>query len=1381
MKIFRYGLLLFASFVLEVNTVWTQELFSTRNNITYIMMDNGLLHNYIDDIYKDKRGFLWISTSGGGLSRYDGYEFTHYNTNTTRVQLKSNFIRNVCEDDFGRLWIASEGGIDILDPAIVQQVIPHDPTGIFADISNQQAIAVLKDSKGCIWMYCGDSLHKIRFNSKGDIAEIYTLASIPLKVSAIALQDVDEDGNIWAGLGNGVYKLYQGDNRTLKPSLVAPFLQLEEGVFISVFKAKEGDVWIGTDRGLIRYNRNKELIKQYHYEKDRESSLSQNYVTDLAITNDKQLIVSTLNGINIYNPITDDFEPVTQDNTLTQSSLNSNFVNCLLVDGDILWVGTETGGINKVTPKKLSVHNFIYNQNDPYSLSKNPVNAIYEDKNGYLWVGTVEGGVNRKSPGSNQFTHYVAESSSRLSHNSVSAITADKNNHLWIGTWGNGMNLFELGHPERPAIKYISTQTNPGFSVDFVGALCYDSINNGMWIGCNPGIFFYDLSTEKLIMPFPENIVETIHGVVGSIIDRQGQLWMGCMEGVYIIDLHSRSDNRFSYRYLKYKLDDPQSHLIEKITCFYQSDDGVLWLGSNGYGIYKYLPEKNGSGSFVSYTTKQGLINNNIKGILGDEKGHLWISTNNGLSCFDSATNRFTNYTKEDGLACNQFYWNAYCRSHTGILYFGGLNGLVAIDANRLIARNQTGKVVLTRLWVANEEILPGDKYIDTDISIAGALYLHESDKSFSLEFSTLNIEPQVSAVYSYRLQGFDDQWVDVPATRRFAGYTNLPPGAYSFQVKYIPEGTTEGDIPVTELKIIVSPFFYKTIWFILLMIFLTGCSILYLYKRRIRLLKNQQNEKITRQKKELIEMSEKVQELTIDKLAFFTNITHEFRTPITLIIGPIERALKLSKNPLVIEQLNFVERNSKYLLSLVNQLMDFRKVESGKLEIVHIKGNFLNFINSLLLPLEVFAKNRNIRIEKFYRLHEPDILFDQDAMQKVLMNLLSNAVKFTPDGGIVSLYAASFIDRTTQKETLFLSIKDTGTGIAEEDIAKIFDCFYQSRNHVKFPIYGQSGTGIGLYLCERIVQLQGGTIHVKNNRKNGCTFYVSLPLLREEGFRPNDADTKTASLPTGIVEEHVPAHFAPGKLTILIVEDNKDMRSYMHSILSEQYNILEAGNGAQALSLLSVHNVDFIISDWMMPVMDGLELSRKVKENFAISHIPFLMLTAKTAQEARIESYHAGVDEYIMKPFNEELLLTRISNILENRKRYQQQFAENMKIEALQMEEESSDEKFMRKVLEVIRDNYQNPYYESSDFIEAMGISKSLLNKKMQNIVGQSIGQFIRNYRLNIANELIHKNRVTRNMNISQIAYEVGFNDPKYFTRCFTKRFNIPPSSLLE
>ncbi|MDR2804066.1 MAG: response regulator [Dysgonamonadaceae bacterium] len=1352
---------------IQTSAVHAQGTFIDRYNITYITMDNGLLHNFVDNLYRDKRGFLWIATGGGGLSRYDGYEFIQYNTTTNPVKLKSNFIYGTVEDKFNRLWIVSEGGIDILSLASLQLTFPHDRTGLFNRLTGCSAIGVISDSQGCIWCYCGDTLYKIRFDKKGDIDEIYRLPSVSLNIPVIALDDMDEDGNIWAGLENTVCKLYEGENGQLIASPIIPSLVLEPGSIISSFQLKENEVWIGTDRGLIRYNKNSEQVKHYHYERNRMRCLSQNHVTDLAITNDKQLLVSTLRGINVYNAMTDDFELITLNNASQKNSLNSNFVNCLLVDGNRIWVGTETGGLNKMIPGKLSVRNYIHSNDNPASLSDNPVNAVYEDEKGYLWVGTVEGGLNRKEPDSDRFSHYTAESVSALSHNSVSAIIADRLERLWVGTWGEGISILDINHPERRAIQYISSQNHPNFPVNFVGSLCYDTLNNGMWIGCNPGIFFYDLSAERLIMPFDSAIAENIYGVIGSVIDRENRLWMGCMNGMYVIDLHSRSDQGFSYRYFPYKLDRPDSHMIEKITCFCLSDNGTLWLGSNGYGIYQFVPDEKNFGRFIAYTTEQGLINNNIKGILDDRKGYLWISTNNGISRFDPSNNRFTNYTTEDGLASNQFYWNAYCRSQTGGLYFGGLNGLTVIDPGRNPMQHTAYKVALTKLRVAYKEIIPGNRYIHSDISMTDILRLHERDKSFSLEFSALNYEPQISAVYSYRLVGFDDDWVDVPGSRRFASYTNLSAGKYVFQVKYIPEGLDAQEVPVTELTIVVQPYFYKTTLFILAIIFLLVCGAVYWYKRRISVLKKQH-----------VAMEKKIEELTIDKLSFFTNITHEFRTPITLIIGPIERALKLSTNPKVIEQLHFVERNSKYLLSLVNQLMDFRKVESGKLEIVKVKDDFLKFLDAIVFPFEAFAGNRNIQIRKYYRLSSPEFFFDQDAMQKVITNLLFNAVKFTPDGGSVSIYVTSFFDKEVQKDKLFVSVKDTGTGIAEEDIDKIFNRFYQSKNHVKFPVYGQSGTGIGLYLSKRLVQLHGGNIAARNNRKAGATFYLALPVSTEEEMP--EADKNTNSL-TNPLSEDAPIRFSLGKQTILIVEDNKDMRDYIQSILSDNYNTLEAENGENALSILSESHVDFIISDWMMPVMDGLELSRRVKENFSISHIPFLMLTAKTAQEARLESYRTGVDEYLSKPFSEELLLARITNILENRKRYQQQFALNMNVETLHIDEESSDKKFINKALEVIKANYKNSYYESIDFIEAMGVSKSLLNKKMQHLTGQSIGQFIRNYRLNIAYELIEKNRITKNMNISEIAYEVGFNDPKYFTRCFTRRFNITPSSLLE
>ena len=717
---------------------------------------------------------------------------------------------------------------------------------------------------------------------------------------------------------------------------------------------------------------------------------------------------------------------------------------------------------------------------------------------------------------------------------------------------------------------------------------------------------------------------------------------------------------------------------------------------------------------------------------------------------------------------------------------------------------------------IGNENILPGNKYLPKDIAVTQEIKLHEKEKSFSLEFSALNFEPDNTATYSYRLLGFEDKWVQAPGNRRFASYTNLRPGSYTLQVKYTPDGG-DGTENMAELKVTILPYFYKTTWFILLLVVLALLATWQTYQWRIRnfkrqrellhrtveertyqleqqkqLLENQteelsrqnrmltlQNEKITRQKAQLSRMARKVQELTLDKIAFFTNITHEFRTPITLIIGPIERALKLSYNPQVIEQLNFVERNSKYLLSLVNQLMDFRKIESDKLNIVATKGDFVSFIHSLLTPFEVFAGERNISIKHYFHMKSSEIFFDEEAMHKVITNLLSNAIKFTPDGGSISIYIATLPAKVDKEEKLYLCVSDTGTGIQEQDTAQIFNRFYQSKKQAKYPVYGQTGTGIGLYLCKRIVAMHNGDILVRNNHTTGCSFRILLPLPKEENI--NDQLIVENNIPPAATTEKNELPKERLALTILVVEDNADMRGYIRSILRDYYNVLEATNGAEALDVLNNQSVDFIISDLMMPVMDGIELSRRVKETFTISHIPFLMLTAKTSPETRLESYRTGVDEYLLKPFDETLLLTRIENILDNRRRYQRKFKTNMDVEALNIEEESGDKKFINQVMEAIKEHYKNPYFEVSDFSEAVGVSKSLLNKKLQSLIGQSAGQFIRNYRLNTARELLLKNRETKQMNIAEIAYEVGFNDPKYFARCFSKQFNMTPSELMN
>ena len=1407
----------FISFLLiHFVCIQAQKFSDDTYDIQFVTMDDGLLHYYIDDIYKDATGFLWFST-GGGLSRYDGYKFAHYNMNSTPVGLKGNFVHKVCEDDYNRLWIASEGGLDILD------LRKNEKVNLFSDINileltflDSPVINILKDSQGDIWLY-SNSIYKIILNDEGSIKEVLFLDDQLQSELFVALADIDNDGNVWVGFNNEVFKLYPAVNSQLKAVSVSDKLKFDAKIMIMKFLLKENDIWIGTDRGLYRYYRNEDVLKGYQSDVADVNSLSHDYVAELALTDSRQLIVGTLKGINLYNPSLDAFDQVAEVNSTEGIKLNSNFINTIFCEEGIVWLGTETGGVNKLSPRNTFIRNYTHDKSVERSISRNPVNVILEDQDGHLWIGTVEGGLNLKRKDEEHFVHFTASSTAQLSHNSVSALSIDNKQRLWVGTWGYGVTLLDMNDPNKKALKYINTGNNPSFSLDFVGALTFDKHNNGMWIGTNQGLFYFDLEKDSLQVPFSNNMSDHINGIIGSIIDDDNKLWIGCNEGVYVIDLDSKTDESFSYVHLKHKLDNPQSKLVEQITSFCIDSNGVLWLGSDGFGVYKRIINDDGSYTFQSYTTAHGLANNNVKGLLEDDLGNLWISTINGLSCYDKKNDNFINYYEEDGLVSSQFYWNAYYKTKDGMLYFGTLNGLVAVNPKMIGSEAINYKVTLTDFYVNNEKVDLG-KIIKEDISVAEKITLHEKTRSFSIDFSALNYRVLSNYSYVYQLVGYDDDWIELSNNDHSVTYMNLPAGNYEFQVKYVPKNMIDSG-EVAHISIHIEPYFYKTGWFISFIVLLVIIVVTILHFWRIRSYEHQQkvlkqivddrtseiekqkgvltaqknelsqrnellssqNEKITQQKEQLVEMSVKMKKMTNERLDFFTNISHEFRTPITLIAGPVERALKLSTNPYVIEQLSYAERNSKYLLTLINQLMDFRKIESNKLEVVYTHGNFEEFLESVISPFEYQASDRYIRILRRYNLTDSVFYYDDEGLRKIMTNLLSNAIKYTPNQGEITVYIKSFIDSTTNSHKLYLSVKDAGSGIPEEDKEKVFKKFYQSHNHLRYPVQGQSGTGIGLYLTKQVVEALGGNIWLKNNNKVGTTFRIILPLhkinpqmLRLQHDHPFKIDKEE-------FHEMNMSGWKKDRLTFLVVEDNKDMCKYVCSLLSSYYNTLEAGNGIEALEILDKYNIDFIISDLMMPEMDGHELSKLVKENFALSHIPFLMLTAKTSEDARTDSYRMGVDSYIVKPFDEDMLIARIRNIIKARERYQQRFIDDMSVETLEISEESSDKKFMDKVLEVMKDNYQNPSFEVADFADNIGVSKSLMNKKLKAMSGKSSGSFIRVYRLNMAYNIILQNRKTKNKNIADIAYEVGFNDPKYFTRCFSKQFNITPSKLLE
>lgn len=519
--------------------------------------------------------------------------------------------------------------------------------------------------------------------------------------------------------------------------------------------------------------------------------------------------------------------------------------------------------------------------------------------------------------------------------------------------------------------------------------------------------------------------------------------------------------------------------------------------------------------------------------------------------------------------------------------------------------------------------------------------------------------------------------------------------------------------------------------------------------------------------------MAEQVKEATEEKITFFTNITHEFRTPVTLIHGPIEHALKVVEDEEVKAQLQIAERNSGYLLSLVNELMDFRKLDMNKVILDRKACNFVDFVSELLLPFKVFARERGIEICLYTHIDHPCVMIDVAYMRKALVNLVANAIKFTPDNGRIDVFVAAIPKGGEKGPQLYINVCDTGYGIVEADLDKIFDRFFQSKTGDKHPIFGQSGTGIGLFLCKRIIELHGGVIFARNNQGRGASFRILLPLLQaEHEISSTNVDTVIGSQTTqeDLVGEDT------HKETILVVEDNQDMRAYVCSLLSKDYRFLEAENGEEALRIVQKHSVDLIVSDLMMPVMDGMELSRRIKDNLLTSHIPFLMLTAISSDVQEKKSFEIGVDEYICKPFDEEVFLLRIRNILNLRNSYKKKFSASGNVSELHIKEESRDQQFVNKAIELMGKNYADSEYNLECFVRDMGYSKTLVNSKMHALVGQPIGQFMKNYRLNVARRMIQEGK--GDINVSEVAYAVGFNDPKYFTKCFKEFFGYLPSS---
>lgn len=806
--------------------------------------------------------------------------------------------------------------------------------------------------------------------------------------------------------------------------------------------------------------------------------------------------------------------------------------------------------------------------------------------------------------------------------------------------------------------------------------------------------------------------------------------------------------------------------LINTVTSVYK-DQNHLWIGTSGDGLYKYHIENQSS---IKYGLDDGLVDEFIHSIVKDDSGIFWVSTNKGLSRIDSKSKNIKNFNQEDGLQSNEFNFNASLKTKNGDLLFGGIEGFTVFDPKKIEKDSFIPPLTITSFQLRNNA---ENIFLETIKDVT----LEHNQNYFTIDYIALDYSKPTKIKYAYILEGFDESWNYVD-NKRTVSYTNLKPGNYTFKVK---ASNTEGDWPTQNMvsfKLKIERAIWETYWaysFYFIVLF----SLFWLIRKyEVLRIKNKHDLEQERLDKDQLKEINKL------KLQLFTNISHDFRTPLTLIIGPLEQLIKENKvGDEVQKQLNLMYRNAKTLLELINQLLDFRKSEAGKLTINVRKINLTTFFEDCKLAFEELANRRNIKYKLFVSEKIDNVWFDKIEMKKVVLNILSNAFKFTPRNGIISIKIKPILRNPSRIEII---IANTGKGIPTEDLENIFDRYFQLGQKNEF----RSGTGVGLALAKDIVELHHGKISVQSKINKGTVFTISLQsgnehfkeseIIKDENFEEsendfNDYNSFTDVQPGWVRAKSVVNTFEMNSElnTILIVEDNNEVRNLIYEIFKDSFNVIVATNGIEGLEFSRNYEIDVIVSDLMMPKMDGLEMCENLKSDIRTSHIPVILLTARTSSKVQKKGYETGADIYITKPFNAETLKLQVHNILNSRRSLIEKFKKDILIEPKEITVVSADEEFLNKAMRIIEENFADPDFNVNGFTEKMFMSQSLLYRKIKILTGQSISEFIRTVRLKKACQLLQKT----NLPVKNIVYDIGFNDVKYFRKCFSELFHMTPS----
>ena len=1321
-------------------------------NFVHHTVENGLSQSSVLSIAQDSLGLMWFGTKDG-LNKFNTQTFEifkHKPADSSSLSSSQN-INALLTDHRGNLWVGTQNGLNLYLRKSNSFQHFFIPRGAAGELSSNVIRSLYEDRQGIIWVGTDNGLYKLDKSRKFQRIEGHTADGKVFRKQLIKSVYQDHEGVLWVAAMEGLTRIRPKGNAYEFMCFVhnpADPHSLADNDVTSVIEDRKHRLWIGTHQyGLELFDRASGTFKRVRPAAGGIAASNGDVIRKLTLGQDGRIWIAMLNGIHLFDPDQNEFIQLKHDADIP-TSLNQNSIYDIHRDAaGSMWVGTYYGGINvyHVDAMPFKGYNSFADKN---SLSSNVVSSIVEDRQHNLWIGTEAEGLNYYDRRTGLFKSFKTNASgSGLSSNLIKAIAIDHQNRVWVGTYEGGLDLYL---PSKNIFKHYSGNYS-GYgrlTSRRITCLLYDH-QNRLWAGTRAdGIYLYDEKRDAFISSDHKlsGKKAPVRHIRHLFEDSKGAVWVATNLGTYRLD-------RDAERFTKITAKDKKVQLAD-INVISEDHMGRIWLGSYQDGLICYDAQQR---LWQNYTIENGLPSNVILGILEDAAGSLWISTDNGLSKFDRHV--FKNYTIKDGLPGNVFNYNSFLKDSRGEFFFGGYNGLLSFFPSQIKDNQVRPKAVFTNLRLFNKEVQIGDqtRLLSNNINVIRELTFSHDQNIFSIDFAVLNYIKAEKNKYAFKLNGFEREWNYVNDAS--ATFTNLPAGTYTLLIR----GTNNDGVwsRTESLLIHVKPPFWATWWaYTLYVLFFMG--LLFLILRFIW----------------MRAIMKKEQEVHRMKLDFFTNVSHEIRMPLTLIMGPLEVLIAESQEfPVLHRKLLAVRKNAGRLNRLVTELMDFRKAEAGKMTLHVSPGNLVNFCREIFLSFRYLAIKHEIDYRFESEERRIEVYFDKFQLEKVIFNLLSNAFKFTPDHGMICLSV-----RDMGNGTVKIMVADNGIGIAEENRPQIFTNFYQ----VKDPASRHSGTGIGLALSKKIAQFHHGDLRLLAQDKKAdvhTSFCLELKLGSAH-FRPDELISPYLNTDdpvlyheyteTVVDKENQPAATGPDAQTeILIVEDNEEVREFIRQSLHQHYRITEAVNGRQGLEMAFDRIPDLIVSDVMMPEMDGLELCRMLKTDERTSHIPVILLTARSGHIHEVNGLKTGADVYLTKPFGVTALQLTIANLLRLQANMRKKFSQQITLQPANILIESSGEEFLRKLVSLIEVNLVNEDFSVNILAAEIGMSTPVLYKKIKALTGMTVNNFIKSVRLKRAAQLLKQNNST----VYEVAYMVGFNDSKYFSREFSRQFGQTPT----